>query len=218
MQLFVSCVYGLDLPEKILSNLKAEEFQKREAAQAELLVWACKDPPTAMDVLFQQSREADDPEIRDRCLAVLRELVFEEYRREGEGFIGILMRDELANVPGDPKRRAVIRVIQVVEDSAASTAGLQINDLILGIGEKVWHDGSASEPFSQIIRELKPGSKIVLRILRDGNVKELGVTLGRRPMVANPFLDNQQIDPTATEQAAKDAYFRRWLERRKARK
>lgn len=214
----LSSALSVELPPGAFSNLSSEEFRKRETAQAELLAWARERPEAAMDELFKQSRVAADPEARERCLAVLRELVNDEYLREGEGYIGIRMQDELANVPGDPKPRAAIRVIQVVDDSAAEKAGIRINDLIVGIGDQIWREGGASLPFSGAIRQLKPNSKITLKVLRDGKLMDTEVKLGRRPLAAdNLFFIDPQADLEAAERAAKDAYFRRWLEQRKSR-
>ena len=215
---FPACALALELPTAPLANLKSEEFRQREEAQAELLAWARKQPSAATDELLRHSRVADDPEVRERCLAVLRELVNDEYLLNGEGYIGIRMLDELANVPGDPKPRGVIRVIQVVPDSAAEKAGLQLNDQIAALGDQIWHETAISLSFSEKVRQLKPNTKIMLKVLRNGNLMDIEVTLGRRPLVAETlFFDERQVDVEAAEQLAKDAYFRRWLERRKSR-
>ena len=76
--------WAIELPAGPLANLKAEAFLKRESAQAELLAWARGHPELAMDELFRYSKVADDPEVRERCLAVLHELVNDEYQKEGE--------------------------------------------------------------------------------------------------------------------------------------
>lgn len=209
--------WALELPAEPLLNLKSEEFRQRESAQADLLVWARAHPEPAMDALFRHSREAADPEVRERCLAVLRALVNDEYLTEGEGYIGIRMQDEFANVPGDPKPRSVIRVIQVIAESAAQHAGLQPNDLIAGLADQVWHEGAVSRLFSEKIRQLKPRTKVKLQVLRDGKLQAIEVTLGRRPFIADLMLpDERAVDPESAERAARDAYFRRWLERKKS--
>jgi predicted metalloprotease with PDZ domain len=208
----------LELPAEAFSKLNAEAFQERELAQADLLAWARIRPAESMDALFRQSRKAVDPETRERCLAVLRDLVNDEYLREGEGYIGIRMQDELANVPGDAGPRAAIRVLQVVENSAAEKAGLRVNDLIVGLGDQVWTEGGASLPFTGVIRQLKPNSKISLQVLREGKVMAVEVTLGRRPLIADSvFPDEREIDLEGIEKSAKEAYFRRWLAQRKLR-
>jgi len=208
---------GVNLPEGPLSALQSEEFRVRETGQAELLAWSRQRPEEAMDELYRTTRNHGDPEVRERCLAVLRELVNDEYAKEGEGFLGIRMQDEKALVPGEPEPRSVIRVIQVVQDSAAQKAGVQLNDLITGIDEKVWRQEPALMPFMNHIRQLKPGHRVVLRVMRNEKPLDLPVVLGRRPLAAdNLFLGQRQEDLDAAERSAKDAYFRRWLERRKA--
>lgn len=145
-----SGMMAAELPRDSFQRLNAEGYRDREDAQAELLGWARRHPAEALDELFRQSRTAEDPEVRERCLGVLRELVNDEYSREGEGFIGISMRNEVAMVPGDPKPRGVIRVVHVVPDSAADCAGLRINDLIVGLNDLVWREEQPSLPFRQI--------------------------------------------------------------------
>ena len=170
-----------------------------------------------MDELFRLSRVAPEPETRERCLAVLRELVHDEYAKNGEGFIGISMRDEQAMVPGDPKPRGVIRVLRVLPDSAADRADLRLNDLIVGLDDQVWREEMPSRTFSENVRGMKPDTRVTLKVLRAGELVSLEVILGRRPLIADePFLDQRDLDLRAAEKAAKDAYFRRWLERRKA--
>ena len=63
---------------------------------------------------------------------------------------------------------------------------------------------------------MKPNTKVDVRILRDGGLLDLKVTLGRRPLGADSlFFNGQMFDPEAMERAAKEAYFRRWLSLRK---
>ena len=210
--------WSIELPAQPFFNLGSEEFRKRESAQAELLAWSREHPEEAKDELFRQSRVADDPEVRERCLGVLRELVNDEYLREGEGYLGIQMQqaNEIVNIPGEPKPRMAIRVIQVMPESAAELAGLQVNDLIAGLGDDKWHEGPAYDLLRERIRQFKPDTRVTLKVLRNGGMMEIEVKLGRRPLQADMmFFDPRQVDPEAAERAAKDAYFRRWLERRK---
>lgn len=210
--------WALEIPPGPLGQLGAEDFRTREKAQAEIVDWARLQPEAAMEVLYQQSRNATDPEIRERCIAVLRILVGDEYLKDGEGYIGIRMQDEIANVPGDPKPRGVIRVIQVVPGSAAEAAGLKLNDLIAGLNDTVWHEESIAFAFGDKIRQFKPNTKVTLKILREGKLIDVEVKLGRRPLFAeNPFLNETDEDIAEAEKAAREAYFRRWLDERKAR-
>lgn len=208
-----------EFPTATLENFKSEDFRTRETAQANLLEWSRKNPGIATDRLFVLSQTADDPEVGERCLAVLRELIGDEYLKEGEGYIGIRMQDEISNtIPGDPKPRSVIRILQVVADSPAHQAGLKLNDLIAGLEDRVWRDGAASISFMQTVREFKPATRITLRVVRDNKLLDVPVKLARRPLFAdNPFLDESQLDLQTAEKAAKEAYFRRWMDARKVR-
>lgn len=217
MVLCANSSWAIDLPAGPFADLKSEEFNKREAAQTALVDWARLRPEAAMDSLFEQSRVADDPEVRKRCLAVLRELVNDEYAKDGEGYIGIMMNEEALQLPDDSKPRGVIRVIEVVRESAGAKAGLKFNDLILGLDDLVWPEKAALQPFREKIRQLKPSSKITLNILRNDKRMSLQVILGRRPPMADyALLGEREVDPAAAERAAKEKYFLRWLERRKA--
>ena len=210
-------LHAAELPAVPFLNLKSEDFRTRETAQAELLAWARKQPEVATQELLRQSSAAEDPETRERCLAVLRDLVGDEYLKEGEGYIGIRMQDEVAMIPGSTNPSAVIRVMQVVPDSAAQRAGLQVNDLIASLNDQGWNGGVASVPFGAKIRQMKPNTEVRLKVFREGKLVDINVKLGRRPLNAdNPFLDDRQMDLEAAERAAKEAYFRRWLDERKA--
>jgi len=205
-----------DIPAKLLDGLKSEQFKDRENAQIELLAWARNKPKNAMDALFQQSRNDEDPEVTERCLAVLRELVDDQYETEGEGYVGILMQDENIVLPEDKQQTNVVRVMQVVPNSPAEKSGLRMNDLVTALDGVEWGGNQAMEPFRQRIRELKPGHVVRLKVLRAGQFLDVEVRLRRRPPIeGNPFFGLENVDPQAAEQAAKKAYFQRWLEQRK---
>ena len=202
---------AVEIPPKVLSGLGSHQFREREVAQAELLDWARTQPGPMMDDLLKHSRVADDPEVRERCLNVLRTLVIDAYMSEGEGYIGIGLKDEISDVPGETKPRSVIRVLQVQARTPAERAGIRQNDLIVGINGEVWQEVI----FRENVRMLKPNAKVDLKILRDGGLIDLKVTLGRRPPDPQ-FFNGQIFDPEAMERAAKEAYFRRWLSLRKS--
>jgi len=206
-------VAGVELPPKVLSSLGSRQFREREAAQVELLNWARAQPGPVMDDLLEQSRVADDPEVRERCLSVLRALVTDEYMNEGDGYIGIRLKDEISDVPGEPKPRGVIRVMLVQPDSPAERAGIRQNDLIASINGEIWQEVL----FRENVRKMKPNVKVDLKILRDGGLMDLKVTLCRRPLSADAqFFNGQIFDPEAMERAAKEAFFRHWLSLRKS--
>lgn len=211
--------WSLDLPAETFSKLSSQEFHVRELAEAELLAWGRQRPESAMSELYRQTQMAADPEARERCLNILRELVTDEYLKNGEGYIGVGLIDDLANVPGEPAPRNAIRIIQVQPDSPGLHAGIRLNDLIVELDDEIWHENDASRPFREKIRTLKPNTRVNLKVLRNGELLDIKVHLGRRPLMAdNLFFNGQNFDPQASERAAKEAYFRQWLSQRKSKK
>jgi predicted metalloprotease with PDZ domain len=210
-------VQAIELPQVPLANLKSLRFKERETAQAELLDWSRKQSVEAMDELFRQSRTAEDPEVRERCLAVLRDLVMDEYLKEGEGYVGIAMGDDQRAVPGDPALRSVVVVTLVQDDSPAHRAGLKLNDAIVSLDGQVWRDTVASTNFRELILGTKPGSTVKLGILRGDELLELDVTLARKPAgLNNMFFNPSAAQAETIELAAREAYFQRWLARKKS--
>jgi hypothetical protein len=93
-----------------------------------------------------------------------------------------------------------------------------LNDLIVGLGDLVWRDASPSIPFSEKVRQFKPNTKVTLKVLRNGKLMDVEVTLGRRPpLTDNSFLWRGAEDVETADRMEREARFRRWLEQRKAR-
>jgi predicted metalloprotease with PDZ domain len=206
---------SMELPAAF-AGLSAAQFDRRESSQADLLDWARQNPEPAMNELYKQSRVAVDPEARARCIEVLRTLVGEEYMKEGEGYIGIALSDEIHKVPGEAVPRNVIRVTEVRGDTPGKKAGIELNDFIVGLEGKGWLDNEGSALFRERIRSMKPESNAGLTILRDGKLMELKVRLGRRPLAADFLFNGLNVDSEGAERAAKEAYFNRWLSQMKA--
>ena len=219
----------IELPPATMQGLQAEEFTAREQAQAELLAWARQRPDDTPELLYQQSRTAADPERRQRCLGVLRELVSDEYLRNGVGYVGFRMNPntEAVKVPGEDQPRFAIRVLQVEPDTPGHKAGLLGGDLLLGVDDTIWHQEDTSAVVSEKIKALRAGTKVTLKLFRDGKLVDMPLVLARRPAAADLLqfqfqfggFGGGQITPealAAAERAAKEEYFRHWLAARKA--
>jgi C-terminal processing protease CtpA/Prc len=216
---------AIELPPAMVEQLNSEQFAVRQGAEAELLKWSRQQPGEAMDELYRQSRVAPDPEVRERCLRVLKELINDEYLREGVGYLGVRMNGftEVIMIAGEPKPRFAIRLIQVEEETPARKAGLIAGDLLLGVNDTNWTQGDTSETVSEAIQSYKAGTEVKIKLFRDGKVVELPVVLGRRPAAADLLriggLGLMPAGPEvaeAAEKVAREAYLRRWLARKKA--
>ncbi len=94
-----------------------------------------------------------------------------------------------ALIPSDSSKRGYLGIrlgpaqggikIESVEDkSAAKTAGIMPNDIVLGLGGKAIKD---VEEFIGAVGRHKPGETIMLKIKRGSEEKEIKATLGKRP-------------------------------------
>ena len=96
------------------------------------------------------------------------------------GYLGIYGQDitpdmaELLNI----KNSQGVIVASVEKDSPAEKAGLQSHDVLLEMnGEKI----ESYDSFRNAVAVLTPGSNLKLSVLRDGDVRDINVTLGTRP-------------------------------------
>lgn len=206
------CGQALKVPQPLIGDLGADSFAAREKAQKELFEWALKKPEIAIPELRRQMDAAEDPEIRARCLEVLKELVVGRGYR-GEGYLGIAMQEAEAMVPGDTKSRRALTITLLMEGSAASLGGLKVGDVIVGIGDQVWREPGMKDKFPVFIRMTRPGTVIGVKLLEGGKVVERKVTLGEKPTGVNPSAIE---DLEAANHAAKELFFRRWLDKQEA--
>ncbi|GAA5125339.1 hypothetical protein GCM10023212_26850 [Luteolibacter yonseiensis] len=209
-------VHGREVPESIVGKLGSQRFREREDAEEELLAWTRSQPGDGADILLKASHVQKDPEVRERCLSVLRVVVADQYSKEGRGYIGIGLKAFVGNLPGEAEPCGMIQVTQVQPDFPGQRAGLRPADLIVSLDGETWRDATAHEEFSRKIAGLKPDTKVRLKVLRDQKLLDLEATLVRRPVVAdNPFFDSRKTDAEGLEQAAREAHFKQWMNERR---
>lgn len=101
--------------------------------------------------------------------------------RKGRGYLGVRpqpLTDEEREELGLKAEDGGVKIMEVLPDTAAEKAGLEVDDVILSV------DGTKVEDVQALVRTLQgkgAGTKIKLVILRDGKKKELEVELGRHP-------------------------------------
>lgn len=209
-----------------VDSLASENFLERVEARDKLLEWGRKNPPRAMDLLYAEYGTATDAEARILLREALRDLVVEDHlRNHGEGYVGVRML-ELPNVavPGDQMPRAGVQVIVVEPESPADRAGLVVGDVIVSLDGLRWSGPGATDAFTSAVRKHKPRETVKLGILRNGEMNEVSVALGTRPLGA---LERQDLlwangmppvipSPEAAEEKGRDTIFRAWLERKRA--
>lgn len=210
-----------------VEGLASENFRERVEAQEKLLEWGRSSPARAMDLLFAEQDAATDAEARIRLREALRELVVADHQNNhGEGYVGVRMAEVPAVVPGVKIPRTGIQVVFVEPGSPGDRAGLVVGDVIVSFEHLRWTGQGAVDAFTNAVRRCKPRETVKLGVLRDGELKEVPVTLGIRrlglsekgdllwPNGMHPALP----DTGAAEDKAKEEIFRAWMERKRAAK
>jgi S1-C subfamily serine protease len=71
-----------------------------------------------------------------------------------------------------------VQVIEVVKDSPAEKAGIQVGDVILAVDAQ---NVDTTHPLDQLIGAKKPNDTVQLKIQRGTDTKTISVTLGANP-------------------------------------
>ena len=207
--------------------LASENFREREEAQLQLTTWALSEPSRALELLFSEYEATAEPEAKLRLREPLRELVVADHQKNhGRGFVGVGMR-ELLNVaiPGDNLARTGVLVTEVKEKSPADRAGLKLGDVIVSLEGLRWVGTGAPEAFSTVVKKCKPGEKVKLEILRNGELSKVTVQLEARPLgmsdvTPRMLWENGMFiappDPVEGEEKAREEVLRTWLEEKRA--
>jgi len=204
--------HGERIPREILAGLVSEVFLDREKSQEELLGWA-RDKSETRAVALLSLLADDDPEIRKRSSEILRQLSDEDYLSDGQGYLGIMMGEEMLQAAPDGRAGVGIRISMVIKGSPADSSGLKAGDLIIALDGKEWGEQGALDVFMETIAKKKPLANAVLTIRRNAPEPiDVTVKLGKRPI---PDLRLAREDPQILDMQAKDEHFKAWLKRLK---
>jgi PDZ domain/Secretion system C-terminal sorting domain len=98
-------------------------------------------------------------------------------------FLGVMLKE----VQGDEASTGVM-ISEVIEGTAAETAGLQAGDIIVEIDDQ---EVNVVEEVIEYIGSKKAGDEIKIQVLRDGNKKKIKAELGERAMDEMNFFNFQ---------------------------
>ncbi len=183
--LLIICGYGFadtagERPESgrvraEISGLGADEYEKREAAQARLREWADAFPRYVMVELAEAYREAEDLEVEYRLESLLRELAAEQIFYRPYGFLGVNFQPQMLR-----DQRQVIEIIGMVNGEAADRAGLRIGDRLLEVGGVPIKEMEGSNGFVDHVSSLLPGEEVNLLVERGDTQFRVDLVLGVR--------------------------------------
>jgi serine protease Do len=97
------------------------------------------------------------------------------------GFLGVSVQDltpSLREVLGLEEETGVL-INQVVEESPAEEAGIQVGDVLIRLNDKKL---DAPQTLSQLVGDLRPGDRASVDLIRKGKKRSVDVTIGARPV------------------------------------
>ncbi len=113
------------------------------------------------------------------------------------GITGRLLTDEVINLFALPLTKGLL-IADVAKGSPAEKAGLQAGDLHVTLNGDQWVIGGdilvavngldvrSAEQYVQVIKDLKVGQTVALKVKRDGTYRTVSVTLAERPSPEMP--------------------------------
>jgi len=134
---------------------------------------------------FGKEINADPLQLR-RLFGLSRELDTAPAAREKKnGWLGIAMKQAAQSLQETATKQVfpAIEVTHVLPDSPAREAGLHKGDLIVGFNGKFIEKNDALMAFGQAIRKMRPDEELKLKIMRDGKLLELNVSIKSYPLV-----------------------------------
>jgi len=188
----------------LIASLGSPDYVEREEAARELVEIGA----ATFSKLRAAYRDADDLETRLRIEEVVRSGYLNYHVLAKAGFLGISMgaydpvvaeqtRQRITQqqvqqgrppqkqpaLPQLPPGRVGVFVSQVIPDTGAARAGIEREDVIIGIdGQPITGTGiEIRNSFSGIIRDLRPGARVELEVVRGSEVMTIPAILGRPP-------------------------------------
>ena len=208
--------FAEQVPKQLLDGLSSEQFKIRETSETELEKWTNEKGLVGIKAICKVQQESDDPEVRFRCLRVLRSQSDKDYLKDGQGYLGVQLWEEMLDLPGDKKPRFCLRITFVIPGSQAEIAGIKVGDIIASLDGTKWYERGAIEQLIQTVASYKPLRKVVFEIKRPGEnvLIEVPVILGKRPVKDLRAMYDSDLEKL--EKEARDKHFDEWLKKQKA--
>jgi hypothetical protein len=163
-----------------VAGLMDPDASERQRSREALLNLKRSDLPALRAAVgdFKSLDERTVDELRDVVGHVF--LTGEPYDKEEAGFLGVTMSlSEFAGEPGAAQRPEI--VIDARMPGFEGYRALQDGDAVLDIEEASLPQPARRLHFIETIKGFKPGQKLTLKVLRQGQVLRVPVTLSPRP-------------------------------------
>jgi membrane-associated protease RseP (regulator of RpoE activity) len=183
----------------LVRQLGDETYEQREQAVQALVKLAATEESAVLDVCLQVHDQNPDPEIRFRCMKILKEVVSGPIYNRPRGFLGVRLV-AIPNLPEEINAQRLIFIHEVTRDTAAAEGGVEAGDIILAMNHLSMSSFNSVSRFIFHIQQYAPGTPIVLLVLRKGSLRMLVPILGK----AGEDVQIRKFEP--------EEYFKIWLE------
>lgn len=213
--ILAACAFAETVPNQLLEGLSSEQFKARETSQVELEKWVAEKGAAGVAAVYTVYQESNDPEVRTRCLRVLRIQSDKDYLHDGKGYLGVQLGEEMLELPGESKPRVGMRIAFLMPGGQAEIAGIKVGDVITSMDGKKWYQTGAREELIQTVASYKPLRKVVFEIKRPNEAEliQVPVILGKRPV--ENLAEMYYRDRNEVEKEARDIHFTEWLKKQK---
>jgi membrane-associated protease RseP (regulator of RpoE activity) len=217
-----SLVSGSETPQltELFGKLAADDFSVRRGAQEELVEWGKEDLEDRLKFFQEKQELEEDPEVRERCRAIVKELAMVLLDNSRPGFIGIVMGGIGLGPGGKVDVPEGVQVAEVRKGTPAAEFGLKPGDLILKLDETVVSGFDATQKLQAYVGSKLAGDQVKIHVERNGESLVIPLTLMKRPRELDRRLQipfNGRLSPSLTEEELREREFQKWLRESKKR-
>lgn len=173
LTLFILPLMALAVPQNLVDDLGAENYELREKAEQDLAKWAKEKGQDSYEELSELKSKASSPEVKSRLENVMSGVIVYEAVPGTRGFMGISMQPRMGES----------FINTVTPESPAEKAGLKPSDLIIAIdgidlAKKNKHLNEATDFIREYVKSKKEGEKLTVNINRNGRPMAIDIKLG----------------------------------------
>ncbi len=166
--------------EDWIAQLGSPDYQRRQQATEGLIGIGAQ----ALSKLRAAYHASDDLETRLRIEDIVRTAYLNYHVLDRHGFLGISMSfqtPDLREIPLLPADTVGVLVANVIADTGAARAGVERNDVIIGVDGRSLHGSGLAvrEDLSATIRNHRPGTTIELTVVRNTRILTIEAIVAR---------------------------------------
>lgn len=168
--------------DAIMPQLGAPRYDHREAATQRLIEIG----PGAFSRLQKAYALADTLEVKLRLETIVHKAYLNFHVLNRNGFLGVGLNPYIRSRHQDlqvPEGTAGLVITSITTGTGAEKAGLKKKDVIIGLGGKPLEGTGmqARDAFAASVRSNRPGTTILLTVIRGADTQEIAATLGSPP-------------------------------------